>query len=97
MFLIKRVNANCVELHTGTFVIYIIKIKYKKWIFKIKKSANYAFINGLEVHAGHMVYIINQKKISKIKYISEFNIGHFIISESIFMGLKNSIKNLKKL
>ena len=35
------------------------------------------------------------KILSKIKEISEFNIGHFIISDSIFIGMKNSIKKFK--
>ena len=35
-------------------------------------------------------------KISKIKDITEFNIGHFLISESLFLGLKNAIKKFKK-
>ena len=35
------------------------------------------------------------KVLSKIKEIKEFNIGHFIIGESIFDGLKKVIKNFK--
>ena len=35
------------------------------------------------------------KILSKIKEIKEFNIGHFIIGESIFVGLKKVIKNFK--
>ena len=34
--------------------------------------------------------------LSKIKEIKEFNIGHFIIGESISVGLKNVIKKIKK-
>ena len=35
--------------------------------------------------------------LSKIKEIKEFNIGHFIIGESIVHGLKNTIKRFKKI
>ena len=35
------------------------------------------------------------KILSKIKEIKEFNIGHFIIGESISIGLKNVIKKIK--
>jgi len=35
--------------------------------------------------------------ISRIKYISELNIGHFIIAESIFISLKKSIKKFKNI
>ena len=37
------------------------------------------------------------KILSKIEEITEFNIGHFIIGESIFFGLKKIIKNFKKI
>ena len=51
----------------------------------IKKAAKYAKSIGLEVHAGHGLNFSSAKKISKIKYIKEFNIGLFIVGESIFM------------
>ena len=35
--------------------------------------------------------------LSKIKEITEFNIGHFIIGESLTHGLKNTIKAFKKI
>ena len=34
---------------------------------------------------------------AKIKEIKEFNIGHFIIGESIFIGLSSVIKKFKKI
>ena len=63
----------------------------------MKNSANYANKIGLEVHAGHGLTYKSAKKISKIKSIAEFNIGHFIIAESIFFGLNNTIKKFKKI
>ena len=64
---------------------------------KIKKAVNYAHSSGLKVNAGHGLTYKSAKIISKIKNISEFNIGHFIISESLFVGLRRSIKNFKKI
>ena len=63
----------------------------------LKKSAEYAKKIGLEVHAGHGLTYKSAYKISRINHISEFNIGHFIISDSIFIGLKNSINKFKKI
>ena len=37
------------------------------------------------------------KILSKVDNIKEFNIGHFIIGESISIGLKNVIKRFKKI
>ena len=39
---------------------------------------------GLEVHAGHGLTYKSAKILSKISGIKEFNIGHFLIGESIF-------------
>ena len=52
---------------------------------------------GLEVHAGHGLDYKSAKILSKINEIKEFNIGHYIIGESIFYGLKKVIKNFKKI
>ena len=51
----------------------------------------------MEVHAGHGLTYQSARQIAKIKTISEFNIGHFIVAESIFVGLKYSIKKFKKI
>ena len=51
---------------------------------------------GLEVHAGHGLTYKSASVLSKTKGIKEFNIGHFLIGESIFLGLGNTIKQLKK-
>ena len=52
---------------------------------------------SLEVHAGHGLDYKTTKILSKINEIQEFNIGHFIIGESIFFGLAKIIRNFKKI
>ena len=93
----KKLGADCVELHTGKFCNLFNLSKNTKLAFSnIKKSAVFAKKIGLEVHAGHGLTYKSVTQISKIKNISEFNIGHFIVSESIFIGIHNSIKKFKK-
>ena len=52
---------------------------------------------NLEVHAGHGLTYESAKILSRVNGISEFNIGHFLIGESIFIGINKSIKNFKKI
>ena len=52
---------------------------------------------GLEVHAGHGLTFKSAKILSKVHGIKEFNIGHFLIGESIFSGLAKTIKDFKKI
>jgi pyridoxine 5-phosphate synthase len=91
-------GVDCVELHTGKFCNLFNKRKNIYRSYKeIEKSAKYAIMLGLEVHAGHGLTYESAYKISRIKNISEFNIGHFIISESIFFGLKKVVTKFKKI
>ena len=69
----------------------------KKSFENLKEAAYYAELVGLDVHAGHGLTYKSALHISRIKSISEFNIGHFIVSESVFIGLRNSIKKFKKI
>ena len=96
--LAKKLGANCIELHTGKFCnLFNRKLKTKVEFLNLKKSAFYAKKIDLDVHAGHGLTYKSTYQIAKIKCISEFNIGHFLISESLFIGLKNSIKMFKKI
>jgi len=51
----------------------------------------------LEVHAGHGLDYKTTKILKKIDQITEYNIGHFIIGESIQYGLKKVVKRFKKI
>ena len=92
----KKINTTCVELHTGKISNQIkSKKNYSKELKNIVKCAKYAKSLNIDVHAGHGMDYKTTKILSKIKEIEEFNIGHFIIGESIFFGLKTIINKFK--
>ena len=94
----KELNADCVEIHTGKISNLVkLKKKYNKELDRIKKSSILASKLNIEVHAGHGLDYKTTKILSKIKEIEEFNIGHYIIGESIFFGLSKVIKNFKQI
>ena len=94
----KLLNVNCIEIHTGRFCNLVNKNKsFKNELNRIKKAVRLANKIGLEVHAGHGLTYKSARILSKIKGIREFNIGHFLIGESIYVGLSNSIKQFKKI
>ena len=93
----KDIGTKCVELHTGKLSTLIKKkLNYSSELEKIKKCALLGKSLGIEVHAGHGMDYKTTKILSKVKGIKEFNIGHFLIGESIFNGFKKTIKNIKK-
>ena len=93
-------GADCVELHTGSFSNSFNKKKKqlaKVSYYNLKVCAEHAKGIGLEVHAGHGLTYGSVFALSKIKDISEFNIGHFIVAESLFVGMKTTIKKFKSI
>ena len=94
----KELNVDCIELHTGK-ISDLVKNKknFKKEYLKIKKCCILAKKIGMEVHAGHGLDYKTTTILSQIKEITEFNIGHFIIGESISKGLSKTIKKFRKI
>jgi pyridoxine 5-phosphate synthase len=96
--LAKKIGSRCIEIHTGKISNKIKKNQsYVNDLKNIKKCAKLGKLLGLEVHAGHGIDYKTAKILSKIKEIEEFNIGHFIIGESIFDGFKHTIKKFKRI
>ena len=94
----KELNADCVEIHTGRISNLVKSNKrYNEELNRIKKCSILANKLNIEVHAGHGLDYKTTKILNKIKEIEEFNIGHFIIGESIFIGLSNVIKKFKRI
>ena len=94
----KEVGADIVELHTGEFCR---KINYNEdassEFERIREAADFSNSIGLELHFGHGITFDSVGELSKIKEVKEFNIGHFIISESVFLGLEKSISKFREL
>ena len=98
ILLAKKLNSDCVELHTGKLTDLIkSKKNYFNELNKIKSSSKLARSIGLGVHAGHGIDFQSIKVLNKINEIEEFNIGHFIIGQSIFDGFKMVIEKFIKL
>ena len=94
----NSIKTDCIELHTGKLSNLIKKKKnYKKELSKIKNCSKYAKLLKIEVHAGHGMDYKTAAVLKKIKEIEEFNIGHFIIGESIFIGIKKVINKFRKI
>ena len=96
--LAKKLDTDCIELHTGKIsnLVKANKNFYRELVM-IKKCCKLASLIGLEVHAGHGLDYKTTKILKKIRQIEEFNIGHFIIGESVFYGLDKTIKTFKKI
>ena len=94
----KKIGTECIEIHTGRLANLVkSKKSYFKELKKIKKCSILANQLNIEVHAGHGLDYKTTKLLSGIKEIKEFNIGHYLIGESVFFGIKNVIREFKKI
>ena len=94
----EKLGVDCVEIHTGQLANLIkSKKKYLNELKKISKCSKLANKLGIEVHAGHGLDYKTTKLLTQINEIEEFNIGHFLIGESIFYGLTKVINNFKRI
>lgn len=76
---------------------YELSIRLEKALEDIKNSAKHAKKIGLEVAAGHGLNYHNVHEMMKIEEIVELNIGQSIIARSVFSGLADAVKEMKRL
>ncbi len=93
----KNVNADAIEIHTGSYANANTKNEQAKELNRIIDAAKYAKSLGLTVHAGHGLTYENVKPIAAIKEITELNIGHSIIAKSVFVGIKEAVRLMRQL
>jgi pyridoxine 5-phosphate synthase len=63
-------------------------------ISRIAQAAAHAKKQGLIVAAGHGLTYRNVAALAAIPDIAEFNIGHNIISRSVFVGLSQAVREM---
>ena len=96
----NELNSDAIEIHTGMFSAAIKKrnkLKIEKEFNKIKKCKIECDKTKMKFNVGHGLTYHSAKYLKKINNINEYNIGHFIISESLFCGFSKVIKKFKKI
>lgn len=88
-----RVGADIVELHTGK---YCEKPSVME-LLALQSAAKLAVAQGIECHAGHGIGFDTVASIAAIPEIVELNIGHFLIGEAVFVGLRDAVQRMKQL
>lgn len=93
-----RIDADGVELHTGR---YADAPKSggdrERELKRVYDSAAIGARLGLKVHAGHGLDYMNIKDVVRIDEIEEFAIGFSIIARSIYVGIEEAVREMKRL
>jgi pyridoxine 5-phosphate synthase len=93
-----RLGAPVVELHTGTWCHAVADghgDKAKAEFARLARGAAYAASLGLEVHAGHGLDYETARELAAVADFVEFNIGHFLVGEAIFVGFPAAIAQMR--
>ncbi len=93
-----ELRAQIVELHTGSWceaVVHNETEKAEREYQRLLQGAAQAVALGLEPHAGHGLDYRTAEKLAHVHEFVEFNIGHFLVGEAIFMGLGESVRMMK--
>ena len=90
----KRVGADSIELNTGPYSVSKNSQDEEKHLFQLRMAATLANKIGLRVFAGHGLTNINVQPVANIPEVEELNIGHHIVSRSIFLGMEQSVSEM---
>ena len=92
----RRVGVDIVELHTGQYC-HLDDAHRQIELKRISDAVAYAHDMGLECHAGHGLSFDTVSPVAAIPQLVELNIGHFLMSASIFSGLEGAIREMRRL
>ena len=90
------VKTSIIELHTGAFANQFYSHNANIELNKLKEAAIKANKLGIKINAGHGINYKNVQRILEIPHLNELNIGHSIISRSLYKGLKEAVYEIKK-
>ncbi|WP_170608406.1 pyridoxine 5'-phosphate synthase [Ruegeria arenilitoris] len=95
-----RIGAEVIELHTGAYCDAFAEGREEeaaRELASLRDMSTFAYSLGLEVHAGHGLTYDTVKPVAAFPEVRELNIGHFLIGESIFLGLTPAIVEMRRL
>ena len=93
----KKVAADSIEINTGAYSELTDSGKVEEELLRIQEAAKQAVKLGLRVFAGHGLNFDNVKAIAAIPEIEELNIGHFLVAQSVYMGMEEAVKKMKQI
>ena len=94
-----QVRAPVIELHTGHYCDLVAEGAAEAAALELAallQGARRAQALGLEVHAGHGLSFATVAPFAATVELRELNIGHFLISEAVFMGLGPAITEMRR-
>ncbi len=93
----KSLAVEAVELHTGAYAGAHDPAEHEKQLAVLSNASQLVRELGMHLHAGHGLNYENVVPVAKIDGMEELNIGHSIVSRSIFVGMEDAVREMKRL
>lgn len=88
-----EIGAAMIELHTGTFANHS-GVEREAEVRRLSAAAELGCALGLQINAGHGLTTKNLPDLWAVPHMAELNIGHHIVSRSIFVGLRAAVQEM---
>lgn len=92
-----RLGLRVLELNTGDYAINSANSYARLELDKIAKAVTYARKLNITVLAGHGLTYQNIRPIAAMTEIEELNIGHSIVANAAFLGMREAVARMKGL
>jgi pyridoxine 5-phosphate synthase len=90
-----KLDAPLVELHTGAYANAYFGARRGAEFERLRAGAVRAHALGLTVNAGHGINYVNIAEVRTLPHLHELNIGHSIVSRSVFTGVDEAVREMK--
>jgi pyridoxine 5-phosphate synthase len=99
-----RIGARVCEIHTGPYAHAFYSQgrdaespAVLEHLSKIRQAGELIRQLGMRFNAGHALNYFNVQPVAQLPGIRELHIGHAIISRAIFVGLREAVREMKRL
>ena len=99
-----RIGARVCEIHTGPYAHAFHNLgrdaespAVLAELDKIRTAVNAIRSLGMRFNAGHALNYFNVQPVARLAGIRELHIGHAIVSRAVFVGLREAVREMKRL
>ena len=100
----KRIGASVCEVHTGPYA-HAFHAKGRdaespavvSQLKRITRAGERIRALGMRFNAGHALNYFNVQPVARLPGVRELHIGHAIVSRALFVGLREAVREMKRL
>ena len=100
----KRIGASVCEIHTGPYAHAFHSrgrdaesAPVLEELARIRRAGELIRSHGMRFNAGHALNYFNVKPVAALPGVRELHIGHAIVSRALFVGLREAVREMKRL